>query len=101
MASRFCQILQKSVRSIFTNSGVDLSEPPVWSTAMSAVENISDLSALMNNMVPVESSNEQPNDFLDRCQCLLTLLMRMPEEFLRLKSSSLYINYILNLERYN
>lgn len=95
MASRFCKILQKSVSSSFTNVGVDLSESPVWSTAMSVVDNISDL-----GVVPVESCNEQPNDFLDRCQCLLTLLMRMPEEFLRLKSSSLYINYILNLERY-
>ncbi|KAL8556229.1 hypothetical protein ACS0TY_003869 [Phlomoides rotata] len=103
LASRFCQILQKSVRSIFTNSGVNLSKSPVWSAAMSAIENIPDLGALTwkkYHMVPVESCNEQPNDFLDRCQCLLSLLMRMPEEFLRLKSSSLYINYILNLERF-
>lgn len=91
--------------SIFVTSRVDLSESPDWVEAMAAVENISDvqISALPSakqNMVPAESCSKQLNVEFARCQCLLTLLMRMPEEYLCLKSSSLYITYILNLERY-
>lgn len=98
MASRFCRILQKSVLSVYNTSAVDLSESPDWMEAIAAVENISDMQT-KGNMVPAESSNKQLNVEFARCQCLLHLLMRMPEEYLRLKSSSLYITYILNFER--
>ncbi|KAI3446191.1 hypothetical protein Pfo_002856 [Paulownia fortunei] len=105
MASRFCRILQKSVSSIFATSGVDLSKSPDWVEVISAVENISDvqIGALpwtKPNMVPAQSCNKQINVEFATCQCLLTLLMRMPEEYLSLKSSSLYITYILNLESF-
>ncbi|KAH6820286.1 hypothetical protein C2S53_014024 [Perilla frutescens var. hirtella] len=104
MASRFCRILQKSVLSIFNTSEVDLSEPPDWLEAIAAVENITDVKTdnspwKKRNMVPAESCNKQLNVKFARCQWLLHLLMRMPEEYLSLKSSALYITYILNFER--
>lgn len=104
MASRFCRILQKSVLSIFNTSAVDLNKSPDWLKAIAAVENISDMqtgtsSWTKQNMVLVEPSNKQLSAEFARCQCLLHLLMRLPEEYLSLKSSSLYITYILNFER--
>ncbi|XP_047940534.1 uncharacterized protein LOC125187916 isoform X2 [Salvia hispanica] len=100
MASMFCRILQKSVLSLFNTSAVDLSESPDWLEAIAAVGNTSDVQRqTRQNMVPDESSGEQLDVEFARCQCLLNLLMRMPEEYLSLKSSSLYITYILNFER--
>lgn len=101
MASSFCGILQKSVLSIFNTSAVGLSESPDW---LEVVEDTSDVQTSTSpqtrrNMVPAESSNKQLNVESARCQSLLHLLMRMPEEYLSLKSSSLYITYILNFER--
>lgn len=96
----FCRILQKSVLSLFNTSAVDLSESPDWLEAIAAVGNTSDVQRqTRQNMVPDESSGEQLDVEFARCQCLLNLLMRMPEEYLSLKSSSLYITYILNFER--
>ncbi|GFP85951.1 hypothetical protein PHJA_000738900 [Phtheirospermum japonicum] len=94
MASRFCRILQKSVSSIFDASGVDLSETPDWGKVISAFENFSDVQITAD-----EFCNNHINAEFTTCQRLLFLLMRMPEEYLSLKSSSLYITYILNLER--
>lgn len=104
MASMFCRILQKSVLSLFNTSAVDLSELPDWLEAIAAVGNTSDVQSgtspqTRQNMVPDESSSGQLNVEFARCQCLLNLLMRMPEEYLSLKSTSLYITYILNFER--
>ncbi|KAL1554357.1 hypothetical protein AAHA92_14924 [Salvia divinorum] len=104
MASTFCGILQKSVISIFNTSAVDLSELPDWLEAIAAVENTSDVQSgtspqTRQKMVPDESSSDELDVEFSRCQCLLNLLMRLPEEYLSLKSSSLYITYILNFER--
>ncbi|KAL7118637.1 hypothetical protein ACP275_02G015800 [Erythranthe tilingii] len=104
MASSFCKILQMSVSSIFATSGVDLSESPDWIKVISEVEKLSDVQiggfpSRKPDMVPAENCNEQINVELAKCQRLLTLLVQMPEEYLSLESSSLYITYILNLER--
>ncbi|KAK6159539.1 hypothetical protein DH2020_006853 [Rehmannia glutinosa] len=104
MASRFCRILQKSVSSLFDISGVDFSKSPDWVEIISAVESFSDVQIggfpwTKPNMVPAESCNKHIDVEFATCQRLLTLLMRMPEEYFSLKSSSLYITYILNLER--
>ncbi|KAK6136679.1 hypothetical protein DH2020_029586 [Rehmannia glutinosa] len=104
MASRFCRILQKSVSSLFDISGVDFSKSPDWVEIISAVESFSDVQIggfpwTKPNMVPAESCNKHIDVEFATCQRLLTLLMRMPDEYFSLKSSSLYITYILNLER--
>ncbi|KAL3814075.1 hypothetical protein ACJIZ3_015343 [Penstemon smallii] len=104
MASRFCKILQKSVKSIFASSGVDVSKSPDWVELMSAVENLSDvkndpLTGEKPCMVPAKPYSTQANLEFSTCQCLLGLLMWMPEEYLSSRSSSLYITCILNLER--
>ncbi|KAL3621312.1 hypothetical protein CASFOL_036224 [Castilleja foliolosa] len=94
MASCFCRILQKSVSSIFDASAVDLSETPDWAEVLSAFEKFSDV-----QMTSDVSYDNHINSEFTTCQRLLSLLMRMPEEYFNLKSSSLYITYILNLER--
>ncbi|PIN12735.1 hypothetical protein CDL12_14653 [Handroanthus impetiginosus] len=104
MASRFCKIMEKSVLSIFANSEVDLSKSPDWGEVISAVESSSDVQIGASpwtkpNMVPAESCNKQINIGFTECQNLLAFFMRMPEEYSSLKSSRLYITYILNLER--
>ncbi|KAG6382246.1 hypothetical protein SASPL_158120 [Salvia splendens] len=87
MASMFCRILQKSVLSLFNTSVVDLSELPDWLEAVAAVGNTFDVQSgtspqTRHNMVPDESSSGQLDVEFARCQCLLNLLMRMPEEYL-------------------
>ncbi|KAL6526040.1 hypothetical protein OROHE_015564 [Orobanche hederae] len=104
MASRFCKILQKSVSYIFDVSRVDLSESPDWTEVISAFENFADVQIgslpwTKPDMGLDEICNKHINAEFTTCQCLLSLLMRLPEEYFSVKSSSLYITFIFNLER--
>ncbi|CAA0807674.1 Unknown protein [Striga hermonthica] len=104
MASRFCKILQKLVSSIFDSSGVKLSESPNWVEVISAFENspnaqIGSLPWTKPTVLRDESCVKHINAEFTTCERLLSLLMWMPEEYFTLKSSSMYITYILNLER--
>ncbi|XP_075489165.1 uncharacterized protein LOC142528020 isoform X1 [Primulina tabacum] len=104
MASRFCTILQKSALFLSVTPEVDLSESPDWDDVIYAFGNLSTegigyFPRTKSNTVPDESCSEHFNVNFSKCQSLLTLLMWMPEDYFRLRSSSLYITCILNLER--
>ncbi|XP_073141376.1 uncharacterized protein [Henckelia pumila] len=74
MAPRFCANLQKS--ALF----------------------LSPIPETKSSKVPYESCSEHFNVKLSICQCLITILIRMHEEYFSLRSSSLYITGILNLK---
>ncbi|GER50303.1 tRNA modification GTPase MnmE, partial [Striga asiatica] len=104
MSSRFCKILQKLVSSIFDASGVNLSESPNWVEVISAFDSsphtqIGALSCTKPTVEVDESCVKNINAEFTTCERLLSLLLWMPEEYFTLKSSSMYITYILNLER--
>lgn len=104
MASRFCVILQKSALFLSATPEVDLSKSPDWDEVISVLRNLSDegigyIPRTKYSTVPDESCSVHFNAKFSICQCLLTLLMRMPEDYFSLRSSSLYITCILNLER--
>ncbi|XP_073118536.1 uncharacterized protein [Henckelia pumila] len=104
LAPRFCANLQKSALFLSPTPEVDLSKSPDWDEVCSVLGNLS-LDGIgyfpqtKSSTVPDESCSEHFNVKLSVCRCLLTLLMRMPEDYFSLRSSSLYITCILNLER--
>lgn len=102
MASRYCQILQKSASSMFASTKVDLSSSPDWMEVICAVENASNV---QNGDSLWTGSNRDPaqkgtNIEFAKCRHLLKLLNWMPKEYMSSRSTSLYITCILNLERY-
>ncbi|XP_016491227.2 uncharacterized protein LOC107810906 isoform X3 [Nicotiana tabacum] len=120
MASRFCQILKKSVSSIFSYVGeVDINSSPDWENAVHVLEKSSttffrcdhpqDDSLLIEpihhllNGIPAEACEKERtpnfNTEITRCRAFLNLLSWIPKGHLSSKSFSLYATSILNIDR--
>lgn len=119
MASTFCQILKKSVSSIFSYVGeVDLNSRPDWENAIHVLEKSSatffrsnhpqdndsllmePIHHLLNN-IPAELCEKKSfNTEITRCRAFLNLLSWIPKGHLSSKSFSLYATSILNIDRY-
>lgn len=121
MASIFCQILKKSVSSIFSYVGeVDLNSTPDWENAIHVLEKSSTTFFRSNHPqdndslliepihhllsdIPVEPCEKELSPFnteITRCRAFLDLLSWIPKGHLSLKSFSLYVTSILNIDRY-
>lgn len=121
MASRFCQILKKSVSSIFSYVGeVDINSSPDWENAVHVLEKssttffrrvhpqdndsllIEPIHHLLNN-IPAEACEKELtpnfNTEITRCRAFLNLLSWIPKGHLSSKSFSLYATSILNIDR--
>ncbi|PHU19260.1 hypothetical protein BC332_10411 [Capsicum chinense] len=118
MASTFCQILKKSVSSIFSYVGeVDLNSRPDWENAIHVLEKSSatffrsnhpqdndsllmePIHHLLNN-IPAELCEKKSfNTEITRCRAFLNLLSWIPKGHLSSKSFSLYATSILNIDR--
>ncbi|XAR73298.1 hypothetical protein NMG60_11007218 [Bertholletia excelsa] len=117
MASRFCQILQKSVSAIFSNIGeVNLKSSPNWPEFLSVLENFSGNKHVMDDCTSMKtlnwsskmqhkkggreqkSSDSHRGKFTD-CEALLNFLCWMPKGCSSSKSLSLYTTYLINSER--
>ncbi|XP_059295401.1 uncharacterized protein LOC132048725 [Lycium ferocissimum] len=112
MASRFCQILKKSVSSIFSYVGdVDLDSSPDWDNAIHVLEKSStnfrhnhpqENDSLLND-IPAEPCEKELsptfNTEITRCRAFLNLLSWIPKGHLSSKSFSLYATSILNIDR--
>ncbi|KAJ8533695.1 hypothetical protein K7X08_007019 [Anisodus acutangulus] len=113
MASRFCQILKKSVSSIFSYVGeVDLDSSPDWENAIHVLQKSSTTFSRLNhpqdndtllNDIPDEPCEKELsptfNTEITRCRTFLNLLSWIPKGHLSSKSSSLYATSILNIDR--
>ncbi|KAH0721602.1 hypothetical protein KY289_006942 [Solanum tuberosum] len=120
MASIFCQILKKSVSSIFSHVGeVDLNGTPDWENAIHMLEKssttffrsnhpqdndsllIEPIHHLLND-IPAELCEKELspiNAEITRCREFLNLLSWIPKGHLRSKSFSRYATSILNIDR--
>lgn len=122
MASVFCQILKKSVSSIFSYVGeVDVNGAPDWENAILMLEKSSTIFFRSNhpqdndslliepvhhllNDIPAELIEKEPsplNAEITRCRAFLNLLSWIPKGHLSSKSFSRYATSILNIDRYH
>ncbi|CAN4125104.1 unnamed protein product [Withania somnifera] len=120
MASILCQILKKSVSSIFSYVGeVDLNSTPDWENAIHALEKssptffrsnhpqdndsllIEPIHHLLNDIAaePCEKELSPSDTEITRCRAFLNLLSWIPKGHLSSKSFSLYVTSILNIDR--
>uniref|UniRef100_A0A2P2J3V6 Nucleolar 27S pre-rRNA processing Urb2/Npa2 C-terminal domain-containing protein n=1 Tax=Rhizophora mucronata TaxID=61149 RepID=A0A2P2J3V6_RHIMU len=111
LAKRFCLLLEKSVRPLFTDisiGDIGLKSSSNWEEVLSALENSSGLFSGNNNVNHKEFSGRQSISHLScemlaakfrACQSLLSLLSWMPKGYMNSKSFSLCVTYLLNLER--
>ncbi|MCD7466363.1 hypothetical protein HAX54_002987 [Datura stramonium] len=120
MASIFCQILKKSVSSIFSYVGeVDLNSTPDWENALHVLEKSSTTFFRSNcpqdndslliepihhflNDIPAEPCEKELSSFnteITRCRTFLNLLSWIPKGHLSSKAFSLYATSILNIDR--
>ncbi|XP_010327418.1 uncharacterized protein [Solanum lycopersicum] len=120
MASVFCQILKKSVSSIFSYVGeVDVNGAPDWENAILMLEKSSTIFFRSNhpqdndslliepvhhllNDIPAELIEKEPsplNAEITRCRAFLNLLSWIPKGHLSSKSFSRYATSILNIDR--
>ncbi|XP_065866665.1 uncharacterized protein [Euphorbia lathyris] len=119
LSSTFCRLLKKSVSSLFSEislGNLDLNSSPDWQEILSTVGSlpmavsgsqpviydkqlegkpISPLQFKLPADMPVESAGLK----FTACQSLLSLLCWIPKGYMNSKSFSLYVTYLLNLER--
>ncbi|XP_055808091.1 uncharacterized protein LOC129876632 [Solanum dulcamara] len=120
LASIFCQILKKSVSTIFSYVGeVDLKSTPDWEKAIHVLEKsstrffrsnhpqdndsllIEPIHHLLSD-IPAEPCEKELSPFnteITRCRAFLNLLSWIPKGHLSSKSFSLYVTSILNIDR--
>lgn len=113
LASRFCNLLEKSILPLFGD--VKLNMSPKWKEGLSALENSyvvlsrksstcdeltggKPASHLLSEMA-ADISRESTAVKFTACQSLLRLLCWMPKGYINSKSFSLYVTSTLNLER--
>ncbi|KAJ8767566.1 hypothetical protein K2173_017910 [Erythroxylum novogranatense] len=118
LASRFCDLLEKSVVPLFGNNSigaVDLKSLPNWEEVLRTFEQTSIIgsgSNCIHENVAEENvtshstfeksadiSQESTNTQFTACQSLLSLLCWMPKGYMSKRSFSRCVTYILNLER--
>ncbi|KAL9333248.1 hypothetical protein Peur_073387 [Populus x canadensis] len=114
LASRFCNLLEKSVLPLFGDT--ELNASPKWQEDLSALENSyvvsgrksstcdeiavgKPISHLLSEM-PADISRELAIMKFTACQSLLRLLCWMPKGYINSKSFSLYVTCTLNPERF-
>lgn len=117
--SRFCRVLKKLLYPILSHPcvNIDLGSLPDWSEFMKILEKepLSGMDYMTALPDPLLSQSEgvhlnmqySENDkrqacflhSLESCESLLNLLCRMPKVHVNCKSFSIYVTYVLNLER--
>ncbi|KAJ6765963.1 UNHEALTHY RIBOSOME BIOGENESIS PROTEIN 2-like protein [Salix purpurea] len=113
LASRFCNLLEKSILPLFGD--VKLNMSPRWKEGLSALENTDVVSGRKSSTCDDLARGKPPSHLLSAmpadicreaisvkftdCQSLLRLFCWMPKGCINSKSFSLYVTCTLNLER--
>eukprot|EP00257_Ricinus_communis_P021427 XP_015580921.1 uncharacterized protein LOC8285148 [Ricinus communis] len=120
LASRFCHLLKNSVLAIFNDFSimdVDINSFPNWQEVLSTVGSLpmaileskhvtfDELSeerpiSPLSSKIAADNSMESPDMKFRACQSLLKLLCWLPKGYMNSRSFSIYVTYLLNLERY-
>ncbi|XP_050231110.1 uncharacterized protein LOC126680105 [Mercurialis annua] len=120
LASRFCRLLEKSVLSLFSDFSiidVNLHSLPNWQEVLSAAGSLpvavsgSKLAVcdelLEGKSVPHLSCETASDNSIElsikkfgACQRLLSFFCWLPKGYMNSRSFSVYVTYLLNLERY-